>query len=232
MHPKHHGFTLIELLIVVAIIAILAAIAVPNFLEAQTRSKVSRARADLRSVATGLESYAVDNNKYPPNLGQDGGSNNYDPQNLTNGYGSVRTQAWRAINPRITTPIAYMTSIPADPFKLGATNISDSATPDADQNKPYATANSLDVAFIYQNIQEFAFPSPSPPLVAQAGYGIADVNDYGAWRLMSNGPDRHYNRIGDSSILKLGWIYDPTNGTVSGGMVIRTANQTQVTISH
>src|SRR5690349_11907880 len=60
------AFTLIELLIVVAIIAILAAIAVPNFLEAQTRSKVSRAKADMRTMVTGLESYAVDNNKYPP----------------------------------------------------------------------------------------------------------------------------------------------------------------------
>jgi prepilin-type N-terminal cleavage/methylation domain-containing protein len=47
------AFTLIELLIVVAIIAILAAIAVPNFLEAQVRSKVSRAKADMRSIATG-----------------------------------------------------------------------------------------------------------------------------------------------------------------------------------
>src|SRR5690349_15764472 len=59
------AFTLIELLIVVAIIAILAAIAVPNFLEAQTRSKVSRTKADMRSVTTAIESYAVDNNKYP-----------------------------------------------------------------------------------------------------------------------------------------------------------------------
>ena len=56
--PK--AFTLIELLIVVAIIAILAAIAVPNFLEAQTRSKISRVRSDLRSLATALESYCVD----------------------------------------------------------------------------------------------------------------------------------------------------------------------------
>src|SRR5687768_125539 len=59
------GFTLIELLIVVAIIAILAAIAVPNFLEAQTRAKVTRMKADMRSVATALETYAIDNNKYP-----------------------------------------------------------------------------------------------------------------------------------------------------------------------
>src|SRR5690242_2638558 len=59
------GFTLIELLIVVAIIAILAAIAVPNFLEAQTRSKVSRVKADERSIATAIESYAVDTNHYP-----------------------------------------------------------------------------------------------------------------------------------------------------------------------
>ena len=49
------AFTLIELLIVVAIIAILAAIAVPNFLEAQIRAKVSRVLSDQRSLATAME---------------------------------------------------------------------------------------------------------------------------------------------------------------------------------
>ncbi len=52
------AFTLIELLIVVAIIAILAAIAVPNFLEAQVRSKVARCETDMRSIDVALEAYA------------------------------------------------------------------------------------------------------------------------------------------------------------------------------
>ena len=59
------AFTLIELLIVIAIIAILALIAVPNFLEAQTRAKVARVQADMRSIATTLEAYYVDHNVYP-----------------------------------------------------------------------------------------------------------------------------------------------------------------------
>ena len=59
------GFTLIELLIVVAIIGIIAAIAIPNLLNAIDRGKQKRTMADLRSVGTAVEEYAIDNNIYP-----------------------------------------------------------------------------------------------------------------------------------------------------------------------
>ena len=63
---RKHGFTLIELLIVIAIIAILALIAIPNFLEAQTRAKVSRVKADMRTLGGACEAYTVDWNNPPP----------------------------------------------------------------------------------------------------------------------------------------------------------------------
>jgi len=65
---KEKGFTLIELLIVVAIIGIIAAIAIPNLLNAIDRGKQKRTMADMRSIGTAVESYAVDNNFYPKNL--------------------------------------------------------------------------------------------------------------------------------------------------------------------
>nr|HQH74561.1 prepilin-type N-terminal cleavage/methylation domain-containing protein [bacterium] len=58
------GFTLIELLIVVAIIGILAAIAVPNFMNARIRANIARVRADQKSISTALELYHMDNNCY------------------------------------------------------------------------------------------------------------------------------------------------------------------------
>jgi len=62
---KQKGFTLIELLIVVAIIGIIAAIAIPNLLNAINRGRQKRTMADMRSIATAVESYEVDFNYYP-----------------------------------------------------------------------------------------------------------------------------------------------------------------------
>ena len=62
---RSKGFTLIELLIVVAIIGIIAAIAIPNLLNAIDRGKQKRTMADLRSMGTSIEEYSIDNNFYP-----------------------------------------------------------------------------------------------------------------------------------------------------------------------
>lgn len=93
------GFTLIELLIVVAIIGILAAIAVPNFMNARVRAKMTKARADMRALGTAVEMYGVDHGVYP-----------------CDGQEVNCIWDWNWQNFRLTTPIAYISAIPTDPY--------------------------------------------------------------------------------------------------------------------
>ncbi len=96
------AFTLIELLIVVAIIGILAAIAVPNFMNAQVRAKVSRVKADMRNYGTALESYFLDQNDYPRDETESGQYYKY--------------LLYPCAYP-LTTPVAYVSDLSAaDPF--------------------------------------------------------------------------------------------------------------------
>jgi len=66
MNKKKAGFTLIELMIVIAIIAILAAILVPNFLKARAQGQVTACKSNCKNIATSLEMYSSDNGgRYP-----------------------------------------------------------------------------------------------------------------------------------------------------------------------
>src|SRR6266498_159193 len=60
---SHKGFTLVEIMIVVAIIALLAAIAVPGFLRARKRSQASRILNDLRMIDSAVDQYAIETNR-------------------------------------------------------------------------------------------------------------------------------------------------------------------------
>jgi type II secretion system protein G len=207
------GFTLIELLIVVAIIAILAAIAVPNFLEAQTRSKVSRALSDIRSMRTALESYAVDNNRYPET-----------DQGIT-----AYTTNRRISIDRITTPIAYMTTIPRSPFteKFGSSGAAAAKLATLRNHvlyvskiDNYALPESNDLRFNpdYESDRLAYYP----PVGALNPAQLKDWRRKGDWLIKSVGPDNIDDR---DSVANGGFgpgarVYDATNGTVSRGDIV------------
>lgn len=188
MQRQYRAFTLIELLIVVAIIAILAAIAVPNFLEAQVRSKVARTHSDLRSLATALEAYRVDNNSYP------------------------RAELYDNLSERlvvITTPISYISNIPGDPFfsyTMAGIGGFEEEYIYASGNIYFGTGSQFDNTMYLGSIFSLGGRGPDGNINA-SGYCMAHP-----FALRNK-----TNMFGS---------YDPTNGTISDGDIIRLSSGT------
>jgi len=188
------GFTLIELLIVVAIIAILAAIAIPNFLEAKTRAGVSRLLADIKVLGSAEAMYHVDHGAYHPCLG----TCPWD-QARANGpcawflYASGGGDGSCGVSgPFLTTPIAYINTIPIDPFMSNAFK------------KQYFYG---DKSVLYRQAYNRTHKAFG---LARGGGWYIFTYDVG-WTMRSPGPNL---QIWTWDVEP---IYDPTNGTVSNG---------------
>lgn len=201
------AFTLIELLIVVAIVAVLAAIAVPSFLHAQTRAKVSRVRADLRTLVTALESYTVDYGLPPLDWKVSRGDPQLpEMQPGTSGILHPGLAVPGGVRPGLTTPVAYIQDCWIDdPFSTKGLPF--------DQRK--------------YSYNWFA-PNPLRGFDVNPDYTFQEYgNHYGYWRLGSIGPDRDfYNTI--STTYAASRVYDATNGTVSPGNIWRSHREGEV----
>ncbi|HNT35064.1 MAG TPA: prepilin-type N-terminal cleavage/methylation domain-containing protein [bacterium] len=186
---RRKGFTLIELLIVVAIIGILAAIAIPNFLAAQVRAKVARAKSEMKTLQTAAETYLVDCNMYPRNTSE--------PPYSTMGDGGGPLWGSGYCSPDFTTPIAYIKKAALrDPFN-DVPGLS--STPEDEIIYSYHTIGPnrawTDTTGKFRNV-----------------YGKYRFTSYGPDRNYWNNPTNTASRTQRI-------IYDPTNGTVSQGNI-------------
>lgn len=199
---KNHGFTLIELLIVVAIIAILAAIAVPNFLEAQTRAKVARCVADMRSIATAIETYHIDANHYPFDFADDVAYPYY-------------------FNKGLTTPISYI----SNGARLQDLFSKQQSASDNQIRRRYRYRALGEKWISTESPTGLPSFSGAPPYNAPGMRKGREV--HGSWFFESKGPDGSTLplpsgfRDGNNTNDWLWLLYDATNGTVSKGDIIR-----------
>ena len=96
MRNDRRGFTLIELLIVVVIIGILAAIAIPKFANTKEKAYVASMKSDLRNLVTAQEAYFSDNNSTYATTTTSFGTNYHPSSGVTVTIGTVTSSGWDA----------------------------------------------------------------------------------------------------------------------------------------
>ena len=218
------GFTLIELLIVIAIILILIAIALPNFLEAQQRAKIANVRAGMRGVGTAVEAFRTERGVLLIDFWEDGG-----------GISSPASRRWREKFGRVgrdpafeyqtfeecyfplTSPAAYLTQLPRDPFHDPTRSVGFGA----DEKGSAFIYFDNDVLNPDKDDHDHGIDYYQPNPVRQALYGVVPlkIEEFG---LLSVGPDRIIDA--DRGGVIRGLPYSPTNGTNSlGDMVFRSS---------
>jgi prepilin-type N-terminal cleavage/methylation domain-containing protein len=204
---RSRGFTLIELLIVVAIIAILAAIAVPNFLDAQNRAKVTRTIADLRSLGLAAHSYIVDWN-VPPHINSV----------RINSTGVLMIYKMNPLDPAgsstwmgrmLTTPIQYISKIPVDYWNTRMIRLSSHG------RWGHGVEMSVLGSYIPADANSSGQGKPwkdwwEQDFIGAQGYNFPN-GDFN-FAFYSAGPDLRWWNTPPAE-----FYYDPTNGTISAG---------------
>ncbi|MGI6455034.1 MAG: type IV pilin protein [bacterium] len=201
---ERFGFTLVELLVVVSVIGVLSAIAIPNFLQAQTQAKISASYADMHALGIALEMYALDHNGYPLQAGVlYSGEVIYPTENPTD-----KANATKFIPYTLTTPVAYITSLPEDRFFRMPQD--ETATPELRY-------------YFYSN-----FPQSVEWVKRNSGGTVPPFLSFnhkywGDWTLLASGPDGDRKDIaglmGDA--IRDGF-YDPSNGLISNGDILHS----------